>query len=69
MSDSHDHRPNITKAINLFNKREVEVIIHAGDLISPFCLDFFKEIKGKFYLCAGNNAGDDKIIFLTQTHI
>jgi len=62
MSDSHDHRANIKKAIGIFKSNEVEAIIHAGDLISPFCLPFFEEFKGKFYLCAGNNVGDINII-------
>jgi len=62
MSDSHDHRPNIRKALELFKQKEVEVIIHAGDLISPFCVKMFEEYKGKFYLCSGNNKGDTAVI-------
>ena len=62
MSDSHDHRPNIQKALELFKEKEVEVIIHAGDLISPFCVKIFEDFKGKFYLCTGNNLGDTKVI-------
>jgi len=63
MSDSHDHRSNIQKALNLFKKKEVEIVIHAGDLISPFCVKMFESIyKGKFYLCSGNNKGDPEII-------
>ncbi len=62
MSDSHDHRSNIKKALDLFKEKEVEVIIHAGDLISPFCVEMFEEFKGKFYLCSGNNLGDTEVI-------
>lgn len=62
MSDSHDHRPNIQKALEIFKEKGVEVIIHAGDLISPFCVKMFEEFKGKFYLCAGNNLGDTEVI-------
>ena len=62
MSDSHDHRPNIRHALALFKEKQVSAIIHAGDLISPFCIKMFEEFKGKFYLCSGNNLGDTKII-------
>ncbi len=62
MSDSHDNLNNIRKALSVFSKEKVEYVIHAGDLISPFCLDLFKEYKKKFYLCSGNNKGDTKLI-------
>jgi len=62
MSDSHDHRQNILKALEIFKEKGVEVIIHAGDLISPFCVKMFEEFKGKFYLCRGNNLGDTDVI-------
>lgn len=62
MSDSHDHRSNIRKALELFTEKEIEAIIHAGDLISPFCVKMFEEYKGKFYLCSGNNKGDTAVI-------
>lgn len=62
MSDSHDHRPNIRKALEIFKKKEIETIIHAGDLVSPFCVKMFEEYKGKFYLCSGNNKGDTVVI-------
>ncbi|MHA1201419.1 MAG: metallophosphoesterase [Candidatus Heimdallarchaeaceae archaeon] len=62
MSDSHDHRLNIRKALAIFEKKEVETIIHAGDLVSPFCVKMFEEYKGKFYLCSGNNKGDTVVI-------
>ena len=62
MSDSHDHRPNIRKALEIFGKHGVDTIIHAGDLVSPFCVKMFEEFKGKFYLCSGNNKGDTAII-------
>ena len=62
MSDSHDHRPNIKKALEIFKENEIEIIIHAGDLISPFCVKIFEEYRGKFHLCSGNNKGDTAVI-------
>ncbi len=36
LSDSHDNLDAIKKAVNLLNKKKVDLVIHAGDLISPF---------------------------------
>lgn len=62
MSDSHDKIVNIKNAIKIFEKHTVEYILHAGDLVSPFCLQYFKGFRNRFFLCAGNNLGDIAII-------
>ncbi|HML05759.1 MAG TPA: metallophosphoesterase family protein, partial [Methanobacterium sp.] len=36
MSDSHDNLDAIRKAVDAFNKAGVDLVIHAGDMISPF---------------------------------
>ena len=58
MSDSHDNIQNIKKAIKIFKENNVKVIMHAGDLVSPFCIPLFADFKNNFYLCSGNNLGD-----------
>ena len=58
MSDSHDNIQNIKKAIQIFKENNVKVIMHAGDLVSPFCIPLFADFKNRFYLCSGNNLGD-----------
>ena len=62
MSDSHDNILNIKKAIQIFKENDVKTILHAGDLISPFCLPLFVDFKNRFYLCSGNNLGDVSLI-------
>lgn len=62
MSDSHDNIGNIKKAIQIFKEHKVEAILHAGDLISPFCVPLFEEFSGNFFLCAGNNLGDTQFL-------
>lgn len=56
ISDTHDHVKNITKAVSLFKKEEVQRIFHAGDFCSPFTVPVFKgyEMDAVF----GNNDGD-----------
>ena len=61
LSDSHDHLPNLRKAVEILSKNGVEALIHAGDFCSPFTLAEFKPLsdKGiKMSAVFGNNDGD-----------
>lgn len=58
ISDSHDNLAAIRKAVEFFNKEKVKVVLHAGDIISPFTVRAFKELNPKFYFVFGNNDGD-----------
>ncbi|MCS7138686.1 MAG: metallophosphoesterase [Crenarchaeota archaeon] len=58
ISDTHDHLIMIEKAVAFFNKRKVEVVLHAGDVISPFTARKFKDCNAKLILVYGNNDGD-----------
>jgi putative phosphoesterase len=65
LSDTHDHLPNIAKAVEVFLKIGVEAVIHAGDFCSPFTLATFKPLseKGlKMYAVFGNNDGDRPLL-------
>ncbi len=65
MSDTHDNLVPTRKAIELFNNRGVEHVIHAGDYTSPFTLKLFKELKCKYTGIFGNNDGD-KLLLLER---
>jgi len=58
MSDSHDNLNSIKKAVNVFNERKVEIVLHAGDLVSPFTANELEKLKAKFIAVFGNNDGD-----------
>ena len=58
LSDSHDNLAAITKAVGYFNDAEVDLVIHAGDLISPFVSIPLKELKCDFVAVYGNNDGE-----------
>jgi len=65
LSDTHDHLPNIAKAVETFSARGVEAVIHAGDFCSPFTVPVFKPLadKGlKMYAVFGNNDGDRALL-------
>ncbi len=58
ISDSHDNMDAIKKAVNFFNENDVELVIHAGDIVSPFTAEEFKKLKCDMLLIYGNNDGD-----------
>jgi hypothetical protein len=58
MSDSHDNLYALKTAIQFFNKQQVELVLHAGDMTSPFMVKALKELKTPFKMCFGNNDGD-----------
>ncbi|MCE5213585.1 MAG: metallophosphoesterase [Methanobacterium sp.] len=58
MSDSHDNLPAIEAAIEYFNQEQVDLVIHAGDLISPFTARQFMKLKTPFTAIYGNNDGE-----------
>ena len=62
LSDSHDNIPNLRSAVTYCNAYTVSVIIHCGDLISPFMLPVLAEFGGAVHLIYGNNAGDQHLI-------
>ncbi len=59
ISDSHDNRQNILKAVEIFREHKVKYVLHAGDIIAPFAARPFGHIEGvKFIAVFGNNDGD-----------
>ena len=62
MSDSHNNRPDVRYALGIFRTLGIQVILHAGDLISA---DLLKELKGfSVYLSFGN--GDDPLMISSK---
>ncbi len=58
ISDTHDRLPCIDRAMGLFRRRGVEVVIHSGDLVAPFAARRLLEWKGPLHVTYGNNDGE-----------
>lgn len=58
MSDSHDNLDAIRKAVKIFNNKDLDLIIHAGDLISPFTAKEFQKLNPELIAVYGNNDGE-----------
>ena len=56
ISDTHDNVENIKKAVEIFKKHKVEFVIHAGDIVAPASVKYFKGLNMKFVF--GNCDGD-----------
>lgn len=62
ISDTHDNLPLIDKAVKKLIEEEVDLVLHAGDYISPFVIPHFKPFKGMFMGVFGNNDGDREFL-------
>ncbi len=55
ISDTHDDIENVQEGINIFNKNEVNLVIHAGDYTSPGVIQEFQKLRSKLIGVLGNN--------------
>jgi len=56
ISDTHENEEAIKKAVIVFKDKNVEFVVHCGDIISPPMLEYFEGLKMKFIF--GNNDGE-----------
>jgi putative phosphoesterase len=62
ISDTHDRLPYIDKAIKHMNREEVELVLHAGDYISPFVVSRFMALEAELIGIFGNNDSEKNLI-------
>ncbi len=65
VSDTHDNYKRFANAVDAGNAAGCEVMLHAGDFVSPPTLEVLEDFKGKVYLVWGNNEGE-KIGFMKR---
>ena len=58
IADTHDNMMTLKKAVDYFNARKVDHVIHAGDFTSPFTFRVLKDLQCGFTGIFGNNDGD-----------
>ena len=56
ISDTHENEAAMKKAVEIFKQRNVDFVVHCGDIVSPPVLENFKGLKMK--LVFGNNDGE-----------
>lgn len=58
ISDTHDHRNYLRKAMEIFAKDGCSWLLHAGDFVAPFIIEDIKNFKLSFIGVFGNNDGE-----------
>ncbi|MEM4671507.1 MAG: metallophosphoesterase [Desulfurococcaceae archaeon] len=60
ISDSHDNLHALKLVLRRLLEHRVELVVHLGDIISPFTVKLMKEVLGDIKVMAvkGNNDGD-----------
>jgi putative phosphoesterase len=62
IADTHDNLAAISEAVEIFNDEGIELLIHAGDFISPFTSQPFKNLEAPLVGIFGNNDGDKLLL-------
>ncbi|ASJ02194.1 phosphodiesterase [Thermococcus profundus] len=63
MSDTHDNLPAIRKAVEFFNSKRVDLVIHAGDFVAPFVANELRNLNAPLKGVFGNNDGERKGLY------
>jgi len=58
VADSHDNLPMIERAVEVCGQRGAEVLLHAGDFVSPFAAKAWVKFDGAIMAVFGNNDGE-----------
>ncbi|MDG6256435.1 MAG: metallophosphoesterase [Methanomicrobiaceae archaeon] len=62
MADTHDNLPLIARAVMRMNEEAVDLVLHAGDFVSPFVIPALSELDAPLTGVFGNNDGDRQLL-------
>lgn len=62
ISDTHDNKRNVFRAVELFNEEGVELVLHAGDHIAPFTVQWYSRLTCKLVGVLGNLDGEPELL-------
>ncbi len=60
ISDSHNCRKNISRAVEIFNEQGVGYVLHAGDIASPDVAELFSGLDKAEFIAVFGNCDSDK---------
>ncbi|MDZ7374223.1 MAG: metallophosphoesterase [candidate division KSB1 bacterium] len=58
LADSHDNLHALRKAVEVFRRESVGLVVHAGDLVAPFVQGVLNELECPLVMVFGNNDGE-----------
>jgi putative phosphoesterase len=56
--DAHDHVDNVRRAIVVFNELHCDLVLFAGDFVSPLVLPPLRKLRCPLVACFGDNDGN-----------
>jgi putative phosphoesterase len=62
IADTHDNLTAIRKAVEILNEKGIDLLIHAGDFVSPFTVEPLKLLNAPLVGVFGNNDGDKVLL-------
>jgi len=57
VSDTHDNADVVAEAVDVFERADVDAVVHCGDFVAPFSAAAF-DIGIEFHAVRGNNDGE-----------
>ncbi|RLE81094.1 MAG: metallophosphoesterase [Thermoprotei archaeon] len=63
VADTHDNLNKVSKVIEVFKEKNIEIVLHAGDYIAPFTLKKFSELGVKLIGVFGNNDCEKPLLY------
>jgi putative phosphoesterase len=55
VSDTHNHLPNVSRIVELFNAADVERVVHTGDITQAKTLEVLSGLEASLHGVYGNN--------------
>ncbi|MEX0716208.1 MAG: YfcE family phosphodiesterase [Planctomycetaceae bacterium] len=57
-ADAHDHVDNVRRAVAEFNARQCDLVVFAGDFVSPIVVPPLRKLACRVLACFGDNEGN-----------
>lgn len=57
-ADAHDHVDNVRRAVAEFNRRGCELVVFAGDFVSPLSVPPLRKLRCPLVACFGDSDGN-----------
>jgi len=57
-ADAHDHVDNVRRAVVVFNQLQCELVLFAGDFVSPLVIPPLRKLACPVIACYGDNDGN-----------
>lgn len=60
ISDTHDHKRHVRRAVEIFTERDVQYVLHAGDITTPPTIEAFAQRWRERFIAVFGNCDADR---------